>query len=193
MSANQTPMRKPLKLEPEEPGITRQREEIVNRLLQAGAKAPEPVLTLLKKLHETVVSTRPNSVYREDAHQQALDAFIKIVKQMQSTGRRIEIPPVVAEANQFLTDHAVRFKASLEKAGIPVPEAPDAKARLAAVAFSVSDANADGLSAAPAKGPSIALGAIDAPPSSGLQKPQKEVPASLKGWVNPGIGSIGSR
>jgi hypothetical protein len=190
MSANQTRMGKPPKLEPENPGVTRQREEIVNGLSKASAKASEPVLSLLKRLHETVVSTRPNSVYRQDTHQQALEAFIRIVKQMQSTGKPIEIPPIVAEANQFLTDHAGRFKANLEKAGIAVRDDPNAQARLAAVAFSVSDSNADGMSTARAKGPSIALGWVDAPLDPASIKSNDEIPAKLKGWMNPGIGNI---
>lgn len=192
MSASQTRMGRPLKLEPEDPGVTRQREEIVHGLLKASAKASEPVLALLKRLHETVVSTRPNSVYRQDAHQQALEAFIRIVKQMQSTGKPIEIPPIVAEANQFLADHAGRFKANLEKAGIAVRDDPNAQARLAAVAFSVSDSNADGMSTTRAKGPSIALGWVDAPPDPASIKSNDEIPVKLKGWMNPGIGNIGT-
>lgn len=191
MSANQTRMRKPLKLEPENSWVTRQREEIVNGLLKASARASEPVLTLLKRLHETVVSTRSNSVYRQDTHQQALEAFVKIVKQMQSTGKPIEIPPIVAEANQFLTDHAGRFKANLEKAGIAVPDDPNSQAKLAAVAFSISGSNADGMSTARAKGPSIALGCVDAPPAPASIKSSGEIPAKPKGWRNPGIGNIG--
>jgi hypothetical protein len=184
---------RPAKLEPEEPAVARQREAIVKALLQACAKASEPVLPLLRKMHDVLVSTRPNAVYREDAHKQAVEAYIEIVRRMQSTGKPIEVPDIVAEANQFLTDHALQLQARLEKAGLAVPEDPNAQAKLAAIAIAVSGSNADGMSTAQAKGPSTALGAIDVPPNAATAVSNKEVPAELKGWVNPEIGKIGSR
>lgn len=183
----------PVKLEPEEPAVARQREAIIKALLQACLKASEPVLPLLRKMHDVLVSTRPNAVYREDTHRQAVEAYIEIVQRMQSTGKPIEVPDIVAEANQFLTDHALRLQARLEKAGFPVPEDPNAQAKLAAIAIAVSGSNADGMSTAQARGPSTALGSIDALPGAAAAVSDKEVPAELKGWVNPEIGKIGSR
>lgn len=193
MSAHQRPAKAPVKLESEEPAVARQREAIIKALLQACAKASEPVLPLLRKMHDVLVSTRPNAVYREDTHKQAVEAYIEIVQRMQSTGKPIEVPDIVAEANQFLTDHALQLQARLEKAGFPVQEDPNAQAKLAAIAIAVSGSNADGMSIAQAKGPSTVLGSIDVPSDAGAAVSDKGVPAELRSWVNPEIGNINSR
>ncbi len=191
MPANQSPKTRPRRLEPEERRFTEQREEVLKRLEATFPKSTGKVLRLLKQMHEVLASTRPNSIYKDAVHKQAVDTFLEILKEMRSTQKVIEVPAVFEEANQFVADHGDRLRARLEKAGVPLAPKPDTKADLAELYIAFADVNSDGMAIDKGKPLARSLGAMDAAPDEGAAKDERKVPEELKNWVNPALGRLG--
>jgi hypothetical protein len=171
--------------------LIKRRASLLKRLQTAAGKSTGAMQQVLRKMHQLVASTEPDAPYDENLFPEVAQSFQRLVKFAQGSKKPVEIPEIVAEANQLVIDHASSLRQRMEAVGLDVPaEKKIAVEKVAAMAQGIKDEMAK---APTRRNTGEILGNVDAPVAGGPAVPEKKIPEDLKKWVNPGLGRIGNK
>jgi hypothetical protein len=171
--------------------LAKRRSSVLKSLQTQSSKSSGPLQQVLRKLHQLVASTEPDALYDGKLYGEVAAAFQRLVKSMETAKKPLEIPDIIAEANEFIVESLNSLRDRMQKAGLEVPaEKKIAVEQAAAIAQGIKDEMAKAPSR---RNTGEILGNVDAPVAGGPATPEKKIPEDLKKWVNPGRGRIGNK